>query len=322
MFLIPNARPNIHYETRFTSDDDPDARFPWLLNWLRAIYKRRATDPTRTRELAMTRTRPNAVSGIIYVTFRTDCDALAKRLRENSIGAMPYHAGLSAQDRTTCQQQWIANAPGYDIVVATTAFGMGIDKQDVRFVVHWNLPKSFEGYYQEAGRAGRDGKAAACVMFYSREERDRVSSRISRDAIGHARSSGGGEDSGRARTNSNGKNNSSNLTSTFRRAQVRSREASFARLVAYCEDTTQCRHAMINNFFEDGNYTAAAIGANAPVCDFACDFCKDPEDLKARKDKGLASEDSVSVEMACFQDFCAGALPWWVYVYGPDRNSR
>ena len=313
-FLIPTSRPNLHYEIRFTSDADPDARFQWLLNWLRAIYRRRATDAARTRELAMTRTRTNAVSGIIYVSFRNDCDALASRLRANSIGAMPYHAGLSAQERIKCQRQWIANAPGHDVVVATTAFGMGIDKQDVRFVVHWSLPKSFEGYYQEAGRAGRDGKAAACIIFYSREERDRVAWRISKDANSHA-GGGGGDDSSRARTNGGGssKTNNNSPTTTIREAQVRSRAASFARLVAYCEDTQQCRHAIISNFFEDSDHATAPIndkdakddtnGKGKPVCDFACDFCKDPDDLRARKAEGLASEEWVSTQRASREDF-------------------
>ena len=216
-------------------------------------------NPDRALELAATRTRPDAVSGIIYVPFRTDCDALAARLRKHSIGAAPYHAGLSAQDRATCQRKWIANEPGYDIVVATTAFGMGIDKQDVRFVVHWTVPKSFEGYYQEAGRAGRDGKAAACIMFYGREERDRVAWRIAKDSVAEAKE-----------------------------AQRQGRTASFQRLVAYCEQTARCRHAVISDFFGE---------QERPRCDFACDFCKEGEiGVRARKRDGLASEEWVSTQ--------------------------
>lgn len=306
-FLIPTARPNLHYEIRFMSDADPDARYQSLLTWLNAIHKRRATDPARTLELATTRSRATAVSGIIYVAFRSDCDALASRLRANSIGAVPYHAGLSAQDRATYQRQWIANAPGHDIVVATTAFGMGIDKQDVRFVVHWSLPKSFEGYYQEAGRAGRDGKAAACIMFYSREERDRVAWRIAKDA--NSRSGGGGSgaagaDSGR------GRNNSNPPTTTVREAQVRGRAASFQHLVAYCEDTARCRHAIISDFFEDREASADEDGNSIiPVCDFACDFCKDPEDLRSRKAKDLASEEWVSTQRESREDFYGEVSP-------------
>lgn len=244
---------------RYTSDDAPDNRFNSLLAWLQAIHARRATNPNRALELAATRTRPDAVSGIIYMAFRTDCDTLAARLRSHSIGAVPYHAGLSTADRVACQRKWIANEPGYDIVVATTAFGMGIDKQDVRFVVHWTIPKSFEGYYQEAGRAGRDGKAAACIMFYSREERDRVAWRISKDS-----------------------------GATAKEAQQKGRALSFQQLVAYCEGTARCRHGVISEFFGE---------SETPRCDYACDFCKEGEvELQKRKRDGLASEEWVSTQ--------------------------
>lgn len=313
-FLIPTARPNLHYEIRYTSDADPDARCQWLIAWLHAIYRRRSTDVERIRELATTKTRATAVSGIIYVPFRSDCDAIASRLRANAIGAMPYHAGLSAQDRAMCQRQWIANVPGHDIVVATTAFGMGIDKQDVRFVVHWTLPKSFEGYYQEAGRAGRDGKAAACIMFYSREERDRVAWRIAKDANNHGGGGGQGVAAGPTSKHARIKPSSKTKRPT-NETQSRSRIASFERLVAYCEDTTRCRHAIISQFFEDGDIVAMANADpdarededarkderkndDGPICDLACDFCKDPGDLQARKVEGLASEEWVSTQRA------------------------
>lgn len=269
-FSTTTSRPNLHYEVRFNSDAS-DSRFDQLVTWLAAIHSRRANDPARKLELTTASSRLDAFSGIIYVPLRSDCDVLASRLRLHNIGAAPYHAGLSALDRTTCEQKWIANAPGYDVIVATTAFGMGIDKQDVRFVVHWSIPKSFEGYYQEAGRAGRDGKAAICVLFYSREERDRVAWRVGKDCgcvidvgtsshlrLGHA---------------------------SRRGTRVESRAQSFGKLISYCEKVDKCRHLLISEFFAD---------KEMPICDFACDFCKDAKALMDRKRAGLASEDHIS----------------------------
>jgi len=195
-FIASTTRRNLVYEVRFTSDDSDD-RFSWLLSWLQKIYARRANDPARSQEISQEDSsnikRPDAISGIIYVAYRSDCDALSSRLRKHDIGAAAYHAGLSAAERLDCQNKWIASAKGHDIIVATTAFGMGIDKQDVRFVVHWSLPKSFEGYYQEAGRAGRDALLARCLIFYSREDRDRVGYRISRDVGSGNKTSAGGQ---------------------------------------------------------------------------------------------------------------------------------
>ena len=161
-FSMTTSRPNLHYEIRFTNDDDD--HFSHFLPWLQAVLKRRRDDSTRRTELEARSQRLDAVSGIIYTLFRRDCESLAARLCSHGIGAKPYHAGLSPAEKEDHLRGWIADEIGYDIIVATTAFGMGIDKENVRFVVHWQVPKSFEGYYQEAGRAGRDQKAAMCML--------------------------------------------------------------------------------------------------------------------------------------------------------------
>ena len=271
-FVASTTRRNLVYEVRFISDESDD-RFFWLLSWLQKIYARRANDPTRSQEISeeslTNNQRSEAISGIIYVPYRSDCDALSARLREHKVGAAAYHAGLSNLERNDCQNKWIASAPGYDIIIATTAFGMGIDKQDVRFVVHWSLPKSFEGYYQEAGRAGRDGRVARCLLFYSREDRDRTGYRITRDSGNGQRDGSGG------------------AAAKKKQIQLKSRAESFQALVKYCEQTDRCRHVIIGDFFgEEG----------VEPCKQGCDVCLEGPSLKNRKREGLASEEWVSTQ--------------------------
>ncbi|KXS43639.1 MAG: ATP-dependent DNA helicase RecQ [Methanolobus sp. T82-4] len=135
------------------------------------LYKIRPKKDTYKQILKYLR-KHRGESGIIYCQSRKNVDTIASRLRRDGFNALPYHAGLSDSRREKNQEMFIRD--DVDIVVATIAFGMGIDKSNVRFVIHHDLPKNLEGYYQETGRGGRDGLECECILFFSRGDRYKI----------------------------------------------------------------------------------------------------------------------------------------------------
>jgi len=111
-------------------------------------------------------------SGIVYCLSRKKTEEVSEILQANGINALPYHAGLDAKTRAGNQDKFLMEDA--DVICATIAFGMGIDKPDVRFVIHYDVPKSLEGYYQETGRAGRDGMEGDCVLFYNPKDTEKL----------------------------------------------------------------------------------------------------------------------------------------------------
>ncbi|MEP6708038.1 MAG: RecQ family ATP-dependent DNA helicase, partial [Pyrinomonadaceae bacterium] len=127
-------------------------------------YRVLAKSKPRNQLFEFVRGRPND-SGIVYCQSRRSAERVAAFLNENDVPARPYHAGLEAKERTLNQELFLRDE--VRVVCATIAFGMGINKPNVRFVVHYDLPKNIEGYYQETGRAGRDGLPSECLLFFS-----------------------------------------------------------------------------------------------------------------------------------------------------------
>ena len=136
-------RPNLYYEVR-QKNNDVD----------KEIIKYIKSQPGK--------------SGIVYCLSRKKVEELAETLKVNGISALPYHAGMDSATRTHTQDAFLLE--DIDVIVATIAFGMGIDKPDVRYVIHYDTPKSLEGYYQETGRAGRDGGEGECITFYTNKD--------------------------------------------------------------------------------------------------------------------------------------------------------
>ncbi|EGF83667.1 hypothetical protein BATDEDRAFT_85181 [Batrachochytrium dendrobatidis JAM81] len=299
-FISSFNRPNLHYEVRFKPLDTNDP-FNDIIKFLNNVYESRRERLKKSNSEG----RSTALCGIIYCGTRKTCEDVASMLRTNQIRAQCYHAGLSPKTRKQILQAWSGTdvttavstpkekktkrasasttpskqtstakhgtteplIPGetVDIVVATISFGMGIDKKDVRFVIHWDMPKSFEGYYQESGRAGRDGKVSRCILYYSRQDRDRHVFMLQQQL--------------------------NSLDSAYRTHAMQS----FNELVRYCENDSICRHKYTDEYFSEKKImvdlnvqtkklkrTLIESKNQDELCpEKHCDICRDP--LKVKK---------------------------------------
>ena len=171
-------------------------------------------------------------SGIIYCLSRKNCEDIATKLRKQyNIMAHHYHAGMEPEEKKKVQRQWQAGA--YKVIIATIAFGMGIDKPDVRFVIHHTIPKSLEGYYQETGRAGRDGKRSGCYLYYGYQDTSVLKRMI---------------DEGEG---------------TW---EQKERQRQMLRnVIQFCENKSDCRRVQVLNYFNES--------FNRENCKASCDNC-------------------------------------------------
>ena len=165
--LTATATPKVQIDIQKTLNLEDATVFKTSFNRKNLYYEIRSKKDIDKQLIRFIKSH-NGKAGIIYCLSRKRVEEIAELLHVNSVKALPYHAGLEPQVRMANQEAFLNEE--VDVMVATIAFGMGIDKPDVRFVIHYDAPKSLEGYYQETGRAGRDGLDGTCILFYTYDD--------------------------------------------------------------------------------------------------------------------------------------------------------
>ncbi|XP_053954287.1 recQ-like DNA helicase Blm [Anastrepha ludens] len=182
--------------------------------------------------------------GIVYCRTRENVERVAYGISKQGVGAVAYHAGLKAAERIQAQEQWMNGE--YPVICATNSFGMGVDKPSVRFVVHWDVPQNVAAYYQESGRAGRDGLQSYCRLYYGREDVKSIQFLLQSDV-----------------------NRSRNSTCSGKQEKAQRAVKNFEEIVSFCESLC-CRHRLFSDYFGDP----------PPDCNGQCDVCKHPKKIE------------------------------------------
>lgn len=229
-FKTPCFRENLFYDVIFKNQikDDP---FENLKDFVMGCLYTDSTDSIQAANGC----------GIIYCRTRDATETVASVLTKRGIRTLAYHAGLKAADRIKVQDDWMAGK--VSVISATVSFGMGVDKATVRFVAHWNVPQNIASYYQESGRAGRDGKTAWCRIYYSSEDKRSIDFLLRREI------------------------QTAETPSKMKSATNAYKE--FEKIVEYCEKV-RCRHSNFSRYFGDSE----------PQCNKRCDVCRNKKSVE------------------------------------------
>lgn len=229
-FKTSSFRPNLYYDVVYKNSIEDD--FQHLAGF--ASHCLDLDSSEEQKELPASKRG----CGIIYCRTRENVERVAYGVTRQGVPAVPYHAGLKTNERNRAQEEWTSGK--YPIICATNSFGMGVDKASVRFVIHWDVPQNIAAYYQESGRAGRDGLQSYCRLYYSRDDVKSIRFLLQND-INKYKNSPKHDQTQRAMKN-------------------------FDEIVTYCE-MMRCRHKLFSHYFGDPT----------PDCVRQCDVCKDPK---------------------------------------------
>ncbi|XP_055550921.1 uncharacterized protein LOC129733251 [Wyeomyia smithii] len=223
-------RQNLYYDVVFKNSIQDD--YIHLRDYIESILEKDETDIKPAKKSC----------GIIYCRTRETTERVANSLTKLGLKTAAYHAGLKQSERVAVQEDWMDGK--YPIISATISFGMGVDKASVRFVIHWDVPQSVAAYYQESGRAGRDGKKSYCRVYHCRDQCKSIDFLLQQDL--------------------------QKAKNTAKEDKAKLAIRNFGKIVEYCE-TPRCRHRLFSDFFGD----------DPPECINMCDVCTNPKKVES-----------------------------------------